>query len=308
MANEPRATRTFEVSPFGTIAFAQTSDGRRLQYMTTHPSGDGQELIVVFESGLGVAHTFWGLVQPEVAERTQTVVYCRAGYGRSDVDFELRTVERMARDLGAVIDAVTAPRPQAKVILVGHSVGAAIIEAYAAQDTSARIAGLVFVDGACTDVASLRGPGYRLALQTYAIVMQALARIGATRWLVGKLVDPVLPAAYAAEAKHYELTTAATQNQARETRGWLQALSAPFVCRPLPDVPVTVLSGNRISRLLPKTHRAILASHRRLASQAPQGRHIVIDSGHNIPLDRPHAITTAIADIIDTLTTLDDKN
>ncbi|WP_081281935.1 alpha/beta fold hydrolase [Mycolicibacterium fortuitum] len=308
MANEPRATRTFEMSPFGTIAFAQTSDGRRLQYMTTHPSGDGQELIVVFESGLGVAHTFWGLVQPEVAERTQTVVYCRAGYGRSDVDFELRTVERMARDLGAVIDAVTAPRPQAKVILVGHSVGAAIIEAYAAQDTSARIAGLVFVDGACTDVASLHGPGYRLALQTYAVVTQALARIGATRWMVGKLVDPVLPAAYAAEAKNYELTTAATQNQARETRGWLQALSAPHIHRPLPDVPVTVLSGDRISRRLPKTHRAILASHRRLASQAPQGRHIVIDSGHNIPLDRPHAITTAIADIIDTLTTLDDKN
>ncbi|AJR30011.1 alpha/beta hydrolase fold protein [Mycolicibacterium fortuitum subsp. fortuitum DSM 46621 = ATCC 6841 = JCM 6387] len=295
------------MSPFGTIAFAQTSDGRRLQYMTTHPSGDGQELIVVFESGLGVAHTFWGLVQPEVAERTQTVVYCRAGYGRSDVDFELRTVERMARDLGAVIDAV-APRPQAKVILVGHSVGAAIIEAYAAQDTSARIAGLVFVDGACTDVASLRGPGYRLALQTYAVVTQVFARIGATRWMVGKLVDPVLPAAYAAEAKNYELTTAATQNQARETRGWLQALSAPHIHRPLPDVPVTVLSGDRISRLLPKTHRAILASHRRLASQAPQGRHIVIDSGHNIPLDRPHAITTAIADIIDTLTTLDDKN
>lgn len=126
--------------------------------------------------------------------------------------------------------------------------------------------------------------------------------------MVGKLVDPVLPAAYAAEAKHYELTTAATQNQARETRGWLQALSAPHIHRPLPDVPVTVLSGDRISRLLPKTHRAILASHRRLASQAPQGRHIVIDSGHNIPLDRPHAITTAIADIIDTLTTLDDKN
>lgn len=308
MANQRRAACTSESSPFGAIAFAQAGGGRRLQYMTTHPSGDGQELIVVFESGLGVAHTFWGLVQPEVAERTQTVVYCRAGYGRSDVDFELRTVERMASDLGAVIDAVTAPRPQAKVILVGHSVGAAIIQSYATQDASARIAGLVFVDGACTDVASLRSRGYRHALQAYAIVMQALAHIGATRWLVGKLVDPLLPAAYAAEAKHYELTRAATQTQARETRGWLRALSAPHIHRPLPDVPVTVLSGDRISRLLPKTHRAILASHRRLASQAPQGRHIVIDSGHNIPLDRPHAITTAIADIIDTLTTLDDEN
>ncbi|OBB24116.1 hypothetical protein A5792_30310 [Mycolicibacterium peregrinum] len=308
MANEPRAARTFETSPFGTIAFAQTTDGRRLQYMTTHPSGDCQEFIVVFESGLGVAHTFWGLVQPEVAERTQTVVYCRAGYGKSDVDFELRTVERMASDLGAVIDAVTAPRPRAKVILVGHSVGAAIIQAYAAQDRSARIAGMVFVDGACTDVASLRSRRYRLALQAYAIATQALARLGATRWLVGKLVDPVLPAAYAAEARHYELTIAATRNQARETRGWVEALSAPYIRHPLPDVPVIVLSGNRISRLLSKTHRAILASHRKLASRAPQGRHIAIDAGHNIPLDRPHAITTAIADIIDTLTAFNGRN
>lgn len=308
MANQPRATRTFETSPFGAIAFAQTTDGRHLQYMTTHPSGDCQEFIVVFESGLGVAHTFWGLVQPEVAERTQTVVYCRAGYGNSDVDFELRTVERMASDLGAVLDAVTAPRPRAKVILVGHSVGASIIQAYAAQDTSARIAGLVFVDGACTDVAALRSHSYRLALQAYAVATQALAHIGATRWMVGKLVDPILPAAYAAEAKHYELTVAATQNQARETRGWIKALSAPYIRRPLPDVPVTVLSGNRTSRLLAKTHHATLASHRRLASQAPQGRHVVIDAGHNIPLDRPHAITTAIADVIDTLTAFNDKN
>ncbi|MGV0595168.1 alpha/beta fold hydrolase [Mycolicibacterium vulneris] len=308
MANKPRAARTFETSPFGAIAFAQTADGRRLQYMTAQPSGDCQGFIVVFESGLGVAHTFWGLVQPEVAERTQTVVYCRAGYGKSDVDSELRTVERMASDLGAVIDAVTAPRPQAKVILVGHSVGAAIIQTYAAQDTSARIAGLVFVDGACTDVASLRSRGYRIALQAYAKVTQALAHIGATRWLVGKLVDPVLPAAYAAEAKRYELTIAATQNQARETRGWVKALSAPYIRRPLPDVPVTVLSGNRTSRLLSKTHRAILASHRKLASQAPQGRHFVIDAGHNIPLDRPHAITTAIAEIIDTVTAFNEKD
>lgn len=177
----------------------------------------------------------------------------------------------MASDLGAVIDAVTAPRPQSKVILVGHSAGAAIVQAYSAQGRSSRIAGMVFVDGACTDVASLRSHGYRLALQAYAIATQALAHIGATRWMVGKLVDPILPAAYAAEAKHYELTIAATQNQARETRGWVKALSAPYIRRPLPDVPVIVLSGNRISRVLSKTHRAILTSHRKLASQAPPG-------------------------------------
>lgn len=308
MANPPRAAGTFETSPFGAIAFAQTADGRRLQYMTAQPSGARQEFIVVFESGLGAAHTFWGLVQPAVATQAQTVVYCRAGYGRSDVDSELRTVERMASDLGAVIDAVTAPRPQAKVILVGHSVGAAIIEAYAAQDTSARIAGLVFVDGACTDVPSLRSGSYRLALQAYAIATQALARVGARRWLIGKLVDPILPAAYAIEAKHYELTTAATQSQARETRGWLRALSGPYTRRLLPDIPVRVLSGNRTSRLLPKTQLAILASHRKLAGQTLQGRHLVVDAGHNIPLEQPDAVITAISDVIDTLTMFDDKS
>ncbi|HEY6788452.1 MAG TPA: alpha/beta hydrolase [Trebonia sp.] len=63
--------------------------------------------------------------------------------------------------------------------------------------------------------------------------------------------------------------------------------------RPLPDVPVVVLSA---ARGFPRRFRAGWTSLQAgLAGAAPQGRHVVVDgTGHNIPKDRPGVVADTI--------------
>jgi pimeloyl-ACP methyl ester carboxylesterase len=63
--------------------------------------------------------------------------------------------------------------------------------------------------------------------------------------------------------------------------------------RPLPDVPVVVLSA---ARGFPRRFRANWTRLQAgLAAATPRGRHVVVDgTGHNIPRDRPDVVADAI--------------
>src|SRR5690242_18850088 len=89
---------------FGSSAYIQTRDGRKLHYMS---KGIG-ELTVVFESGMGLSRSTWGLVAPAIAEHARAVVYDRAGAGRSEVDSAPRSLNRMAEDLGDLLSELGA--------------------------------------------------------------------------------------------------------------------------------------------------------------------------------------------------------
>jgi len=268
--------------------------------MTDIPTLDKHpDTVVIFESGLGAAHTFWGLVQQRVAEYARTVVYCRAGYGSSDIDTELRSVARMAEDLQAVVAAATSERPSAKVILVGHSLGAAIVTQLAADFGSQLVAGLVLVDGVWADIPALRRSAYHRSLRLYSFGVQALARIGLTRWLTGKLVDMTLSEAYAAEAKGYELTPAAARSRAKETLGWISDLRTAALATHLPERPVIILSAAQSSLGSAKAHGDILAHHIQLALSTSRAEHRMVESGHNVLFEQPQSIVAAIDHLLD---------
>lgn len=95
---------------------------------------------VVLEAGAAATRSS-ALVQPLVATFARTVVYDRAGLGRSAPDPVSRTMRRMADDLGALLGALGSDR----FVLVGHSAGGPIVR-LAAADAPERIAGLVLVD------------------------------------------------------------------------------------------------------------------------------------------------------------------
>ncbi|WP_054026272.1 alpha/beta fold hydrolase [Bacillus sp. FJAT-28004] len=74
--------------------------GRQLRYME---KGAGK-LTVVFESGMGLSRSTWGLVQPLVAEHARVIVYDRTGIGRSEPGLMPRTLARMADDLAYLLN------------------------------------------------------------------------------------------------------------------------------------------------------------------------------------------------------------
>jgi thioesterase domain-containing protein len=99
---------------------------------------------VVFETGFtGGIPLYWKL-QDRIAEHTQTLVYERAGLGRSDPGPQPRTAEQMARDLHSLLAALGIRPP---IVLVGHSAGGLFMRVFA-HDYPAEVATLVFIDPA----------------------------------------------------------------------------------------------------------------------------------------------------------------
>jgi pimeloyl-ACP methyl ester carboxylesterase len=99
---------------------------------------------VVFETGFtGGIPLYWKL-QDRIAEHNRTLVYERAGLGRSDPGSQPRTAEQIARDLHSLLAALDIRTP---VVLVGHSAGGLFMRVFA-HDYPAEVAAMVFIDPA----------------------------------------------------------------------------------------------------------------------------------------------------------------
>jgi len=99
---------------------------------------------VVFETGFtGGIPLYWRL-QDRIAEHTRTLLYERAGLGRSDPGPQPRSAEQMARDLHSLLAALAIQTP---IVLVGHSAGGLFMRVFA-HDYPAEVAAMVFIDPA----------------------------------------------------------------------------------------------------------------------------------------------------------------
>jgi len=113
-------------------------DGHKMHYQT----GGTGTTTVVFENGHGDDLLAWDDVFPDVAKFSKVVRYDRMGYGGSDATNQPRTLKQIATELHSMLQRANTPPPY---ILVGHSMGGAIIRAFAylyKDETS----GFVFVD------------------------------------------------------------------------------------------------------------------------------------------------------------------
>lgn len=97
---------------------------------------------LVFISGLGEDHNTWRKVQPSVSSFALTLSYDRPGLGRSESTTAARGVENLSEELQKLLRASGIPRPY---ILVGHSLGGAIVRLFASR-YPADVGGLVLVD------------------------------------------------------------------------------------------------------------------------------------------------------------------
>ncbi len=98
---------------------------------------------VVFESGGGEDSSEWSNIEPVIWERARvrTVVYDRAGLGKSDPDPRPYRIEDEGTALRRALDQCDIHGP---ILLVAHSYGGFISEILASEDK--RVKGLVLVD------------------------------------------------------------------------------------------------------------------------------------------------------------------
>jgi len=275
---------------FGRSGWATTPDGRRLHYMQRGSGGT----TVVFESGMGFSRSCWGLVQPAVASGARAVVYDRAGFGRSDADTHPRTLDRLAADLGSLLDSL-GPGP---FVLVGHSWGGPIVRVAAAAAPS-RIAGIVLVDQSDENCGLYFSRAARWQFALSAALTPVLARTGLYR-LMGAGAGSVQPPDVAAEHRAEDFSPAAARAANAELRPFLGELGALRGNSPqLGEIPVTLISGTSAGRMERSQRAAIVEAHRVTAAGLTRARVVEAPaSGHMVMFSEPELIVDEILALV----------
>ncbi|MCM3135698.1 alpha/beta hydrolase [Paenibacillus polysaccharolyticus] len=275
---------------FGSSTYIETQDGRKLHYMT---KGTGK-YTVVFESGMGVSRSTWGLVVPTIAEHARTVVYDRAGAGRSDVDSSPRTLARIAEDLNELLSAL-GPGP---FILVGHSWGGPIVRT-AAETNLTRLRGIILVDPSDEHCELYFSRMAKAGFAFNGALSPILARLGLYRFL-GMKDFLTQPGDVAADHLQEDFTVKAARTLAAEGKNFLQDLKGLRKQPPqLEDLEVSIISGTLPGKGERKIRPAIVAAHRQTVNQLSNARWVEAPhSGHVVMFTDPEVITDEILRMI----------
>lgn len=268
-----------------------TRDGRALHY---DDHGRGAPTVVL-EAGMGACRLWWDAVVPLVAARTRTIAYDRAGLGRSPVDPRPRTLDRLAGDLVDLLTEVG----DGPCVVAAHSWGGPIVRLAAAQAPEL-VAGIVLVDATDEGCDLYFGRGAAVQTRASAAALPAFARIGALR-LATRTVGRSLSADAAARLRVEEGSVAHARAFRAELAPSIDELRE-LVERPPspPEVPVTLISGTRASRIGRRRRDALVDAHRARAAALPHGRHVEADrSAHLVLLTEPALVADEILRIVD---------
>lgn len=270
-------------------AFVTTPDGRRLRTFAGGPSDSSAPgPLVVLEAGLGASGLYWELVHRMLAERVRVVAYERAGYGESDPVTELRTLEHLADDLAAVVNA----QEFSRLVLVGHSWGGPIVRRLAARRLAAGevIDGLVLVDQSDEHASLYFRPSTRGLFGFSAAVLEPTAKLGLLKYQLRSLVEGLDPAAGRA-ALAASTNPGAARAAAAEHRLVISEL-AGLRSRPpqLRDLPMRVVSGMKAAPG-DRTRTPLIAAHLETVAKHPGAVHVRAErSGHLVPNTEPQLV------------------
>lgn len=218
---------------------------------------------VVFDSGLGDGLSSWRSVFPAVAAFTRTVVYDRAGYGRSDPGPEPRSAVQVATELHALLHRAEIAPPY---VLVGHSLGGAHVRAFAHLFKD-EVGGLVFVDPISEDAfASQTEEEKEKARRDQEAALKSAPAGARAEW-------------------------AFLKEESGRDFPQLRSLGV------LPDVPMALLVAGRGRP--PHWVRSLLAQYGRWIADASEGNLVVAaDSSHYIQRDDPALVVSAIRRVV----------
>lgn len=300
------------VSPPGTVV---DIGGQTIQVDCT---GRGQPTVIL-ESGTMDPSVIWALVQPSVSQTARVCSYDRAGYAWSQPGALPRSFSQLALELRTALERLGEPPPY---VLVGQSFGGGVVRGFAARYPH-DIAGMVLVDAVHEDQHIVYGgaphrirdeargrtaPAPRIALDTGLI---AAARRMSPRTDTALLPAPLDRLPLDAQARYrWALAQPTIRLEAQLETEWSpeemrrmheERATNRTTLGALPLIVLARASGGFPPGLsisadsLERERRNLQADLARLSSI---GELRFVQSGHNIHVERPEAVITAINDVL----------
>jgi pimeloyl-ACP methyl ester carboxylesterase len=289
--------------------------GRSLHLIEKGTSGPA----VVFEAGISATCLSWTQVSDEVERFSRAYVYDRAWLGWSDPADSPRTTSAIVDDLQTLVAAAKIPSPY---ILVGHSFGGMLVQAYAARYPE-HVAGLILVDplppsewlnvspahakmlrfgvklsrrGAWLARVGIVRAALTLLMAGGKRIPQGIAKLSSGRGeaVISRLVGEVRkmpPETWPMVRAHWSLAKSFV-GMANYLESLPASAAQAVALGEAETIPITVLSAANSTP-------GQLREREEMARRSPRGQHITArKSGHWIQLDEPDLVVQAIREMV----------
>jgi pimeloyl-ACP methyl ester carboxylesterase len=307
--------------------------GHKLQVLVE--GSDQGRPTVIFESGLGGGIDSWAAVRPSIAEVTRMVSYTRAGNGGSQPGPRPRSSAQIVNELRVMLQKLDIAPPY---VLVGHSIGGIYVRAFAGMypdevcglvllDPTMEFGESLSRSQVDVRLRQFWGSDYPRIEQLLARVHPKMAAIAAQSMLS---IEPFLeriPIDQRPTQRDAWLELIADRSQQIEgmlvlfSEGERQELFASMESMhhvrsmPAVDTPVVLLVAGKVGSdessdgatddptksvdYVNWSKGARMERYSQYIETTPNGKMKVLhDAGHNIPKDRPDAISEAILQLL----------
>lgn len=268
------------------------------QRMHLDCSGQAGDRTVIFEAGAGTWSTHWQLVHNLLPETIRACSYDRAGLGWSERNDLPRNDQQLVNELSALLQHSGEVAPY---IMVGWSAGGPLAWLYAQQNPE-EVAGVVMVDSITESYlqwSSENTSTIRHFVRNYLrpfLVLQGIAQ--------SVLLPPELDSPSYRNFTDFQLEVlrnpgfrsrmvapAMAENGVQEDLGYMSELG---------DIPLVVVEAGRV--LWPMSEIQWHNGQQQLLASSSLSSYLVADQvAHNIPIDGPEYVVSAIQRIIDML-------
>ncbi len=303
--------------PADRTALVQADDGVLLSVEEVGPRD--APLTVVFVHGYTLSMASWAFQRRTLGAELATanghrpearlVFYDQRGHGASSRGAAARsTIEQLARDLAAVIEARV---PSGPVVLVGHSMGGMTVMGLAARRPElfgSKVVGVALISTSSGNLAELTFGLPELLTRVRAAFFPVAAwtmrwrpaLAERTRRLAGDLVSAITrslsfasPDVDPALTRYLDAMIAGTPvDVIAEFYPALAGLDETGSLEPLRRVPTLVLTGDA-DKMIPMAHSEMIVE------RLPDSEYVVVpEAGHMVLLEKPDEVTAALSTLL----------
>lgn len=262
----------------------------------------GGEPPLLLLHGLASNARWWDLVGRELAPPHRVLAPDLRGHGESDRPESEYDFDTVVADL----EEVVAELGLSRLVAVGHSWGASVALAYAVASGPGETLGVVCVDGGATDLKAYFGPSWDVAEHTMRPPdIAGITPAALRQWMDASPLAEGSDAATAAEilAGNFEddgnggLRPRLRLPQHMEIARHLFELDSYALMESVRSPVLFIPAGHPDHEDTPKVH----AMERARAVLGDRARVHWIDGIHDLPMQRPHEVASAISDFVATL-------